>query len=579
MVAEYRLEFYVPLFRYHSRWNELTKLDFDYELNGLKGGSIYSGYLKVSNDVSANYHNTDKRAEIDGRIEEALENLMDYCEAEKVNILFVTEPLAQHDEIVVAEYNTINAMINERGFPTLNMMDVMDDIGLDLKKDYYNNHHVNIHGSVKTTDYLSRYLIENYHIEDKRGDPAYSDWDEAYDKYVDIIAPFAVDFEYADTHRANTLPAPELTGVKVNGGNALTLTWKKVNGADGYGVYRQEDRSGWQRIADVGADILTYRDESCIPTHTYTYTVASYKVEDGEVYWGSYDFTGVAAIEVPPAPGTLQVSNGADCLSLSWEKEEGADGYQIYRRGALTRWTMIADINGTNYTDKDFLEGIPYQYRVRAYSLNEAGEKIAGLYSYCIWLPEMTGPEVTAELVDGVPTLTWPEMVGMTNYTVTRRTDGGDWGQIAEPLAADCVQFRDITATAGESYEYQVTANIIYAKQTYTYPSDAVQVTAEAGLTALEAPELLFCEQVGNTVQLVWEPSANATAYRIYRMAEGEDTWTVVNASIGGNTYQERPPAAGTYTYVLQPLRTESGCVYYGTFDENAAVTAAYGVG
>jgi len=48
----------------------------------------------------------------------------------------------------------------------------------------YNDHHLNSKGAVKFTKYFSKYLSENYHFEDKRGQEAYHEWDEAYDLFV-----------------------------------------------------------------------------------------------------------------------------------------------------------------------------------------------------------------------------------------------------------------------------------------------------------------------------------------------------------------------------------------------------------
>ncbi len=573
---EDRLEFYLPLLRYHSRWNELTKNDFTYELNGLKGACTYGSYLKGSEDISASYRKTAKLGKLDGNVEQIINDLLDYCESEKVNVLFVTAPQGQGDVTTVAQYNTINSMIEERGFPTLDMTDMTDDIGLDLKKDYYNEHHVNIHGSVKVTDYLCRYLVENYHLADKRGDPAYSDWDQAFDKYVEATSPFALDFEYTNSRRDPALPAPELSGITVNGGNALTVAWKAVKGADGYSVFRREDGAGWQRIADVSADERSYRDENCWLAHKYTYTVAPYRVTEDGLCWGSYDFAGVAATEVLSAANAMEVFGDAGIPTVTWEAVPGADGYQLFHRVLGKNWVLVADMDKTIYADGAALEGVPYQYRVRAYSLNEAGGKVTGLYSYCLWRPEFSGPEVTAELADGVPLIRWKTMEGMTNYIVARRMAGGEWEQIAEPLAADCVQFRDITAQAGVSYEYQVTANIIYGEDINSYPSDPIAVTAEMGPMTLDPPEILFCEQVGNMVQLVWEPSVNATAYRIYRRAEGVDKWIIVKDAESGNIYSEKPPVAGTYVYAIQSLYTENGCIHYGAFQGNIEGKTVY---
>lgn len=570
------MEFYMPLLRFHSNWKSLKSVDFSHPDNEVKAARTTSGFYTSVEDVSDRYLITTKRTELTDRIQTALDDLLDYCDEESVNVLFLTTPQMGPSEVYLAMYNTINDMVSERGYPFLNLRDRVDEIGLDLAKDYYNPNHTNAHGTLKLTDYLARYLVENYGFHDKRGDASYSDWDEAYETYLKISATGFLDFEYTNEKWDTSLTTPELTKLSVSG-TTLTLSWKAVSGADGYRVYRKEDDGGWKAAATLGADTLTYRDEDCRLAHRYTYTVAPFQNRDDGIYWGSYDFKGISATALMNAPGAPELSGGENGLTLSWTAVKSADGYLVSRRVFGKSWITLGEVTGTSYTDDQMLEGMPYQYRVRAYWDNEAGDHVYGSWSGdTLYLPEISAPEVTAELADGVPVLSWDKYEVVTNFTVTRRTAGGGWEQIAEALANSTVQFRDITAEAGVKYEYQVTANLVYGKETYTYPSAPVQITAEAGPTALDPPEILFCEQVDNTVQLVWEPSANATAYRIYRMAEGEDEWTVIRPSQSGVNYQDRPPAAGLYVYAVQALRSENGCTYYGAFTKDSGLAVEY---
>ena len=46
------------------------------------------------------------------------------------------------------------------------------------------------------TDYLSRYLIENYGFEDKRGQETYENWQTASDKYFKLVKPYLIESDY-----------------------------------------------------------------------------------------------------------------------------------------------------------------------------------------------------------------------------------------------------------------------------------------------------------------------------------------------------------------------------------------------
>lgn len=572
------LEFLFPLLRYHARWTELGSTYFDKTNVGPKSWYKSSGFFTISEDLTNQYRSTSRLGELPESLQASMESLLSYLDAENIQALFVVSPQARNNEDIIAQYNTICAMAESRGYPALDMNECQAGMHLDPARDFSMYVHTNVHGATKFTNYISEYLVENYGFSDKRGDSLYADWEEAAREYNASVAPYVLDYEWNGLERDYALSPPKLTKISANG-TTLTLSWGKVNGATGYCIYRKTGNGPFELLEDVDKDTNLYVDKKCTETEKYTYTVVSYHEEGGKRYWGTYDYAGLSATATINAPQNITNAGVTDALTIRWDPVTGADGYQVARRVLAKGWVTIADAwPGTSYLDTDMLEGLPYQYRVRAYWNNEVGEHVYGSWSNdTLYCPELPGPAVTATLVDGVPVLNWPAMEGISNYTVERRTGDGDWEQIAEPLAADCVQFRDLTARAGVSYEYRVTANVVYAKQTYPSPSEPVQITAQAGPVALEPPEILFCEQVGDTVQLVWEPSANATAYRVYRTAEGEETWTVVNASAAGSSCQDRPSAAGTYAYTLQPLRSEDGCVYYGTFDESTAKTVDYG--
>ena len=73
-------------------------------------------------------------------------------------------------------------------------------------------------------------------------------------------------------------------------------------------------------------------------------------------------------IATPPAPQNLrQTGKTLETISLAWDAVEAADGYKLYRDGAL-----IATQVATSYTDTGLLPSESYTYQVLAY--NEQGD-------------------------------------------------------------------------------------------------------------------------------------------------------------------------------------------------------------
>lgn len=576
-----RLEFYFPLYRYHTRWNELTEIDFTYELDGLKGGTSTGAFLRRSADVSGMYRHTEKREALPGYTQDALEKLLDYCDKEKVNALFFVSPLCRVDESVLAQINTALDIVAQRGYPTLDLRDKAGEIGLDPEREYYNENHTNVHGAVKVTKYICEYLIEEYGFEDKRGDPAYAGWNQAYLDYIDVIDDSCCDFEWECSPRDLSLEAPKMNAVKT-AGTTLRISWRAVEGAQGYCVYRKSAQEGFTRVADVGADQTGFDDVNRAPGEEYTYVAVSYREENGVRLWGKYDLAGVSASAALDAPKNFAASGEWNNLALTWDPVEGAEGYMVFRRLFGKSWVELADVGlETSYTDNAMLEDMPYQYTVRAYLINpdDESEPFYGAVSEVnLYVTDVPAPEVTGTLTDGVPVLTWKTVEGVSNYTVFRRAEGEEnWSKPAGLLDADCVRFADITAEKGVRYEYRVRANLACNNELKgKFYSNTVVLTAQADPMPLGEMRVLFCRQVGKNIRLVWKMSSKASYYNVYRRAEGSDLWTEVAAGQTGNSCQDKPPADGRYFYAVQVVREEDGYSFSGPYGEDAGAAVEF---
>ena len=190
-----KIELLFPIVRYHERWNEITLADFYVKSDEYMGGSHYNVFLNQSKDVSKFDPDFSLRTTLEEFVVQGMNDIMDYCEQEDVKTLFIIMPQAVGEDRI-ANQNTIAEMIEDRGLDFLDLRKHMDEIGLDLKTDYYNERHTNLHGSLKVTDYLAKYFIENYGFEDKRGDPTYQNWQTATDRYMALIKPYLFESDY-----------------------------------------------------------------------------------------------------------------------------------------------------------------------------------------------------------------------------------------------------------------------------------------------------------------------------------------------------------------------------------------------
>ena len=89
-------------------------------------------------------------------------------------------------------------MCEEMGYPVINMIEKTEEMHIDRSKDYFDMYHVNIHGSIKTTNYLLKYLVGNYGFLNKKGYSDYADWDDAYIAYSEFVKPYVSVDEWQD---------------------------------------------------------------------------------------------------------------------------------------------------------------------------------------------------------------------------------------------------------------------------------------------------------------------------------------------------------------------------------------------
>ncbi len=283
-----RMEYFFPIIKYHSRWNELDESYYNAELNGFKGADTYDYYFGNVKDVSDKYVTTSKKGEISDELKQSVTDLLDYCDQQKVKAVFVTAPRAEKKKADVAKINAVNAIIESRGYPMLDLIENYEDANLDFTQDYYNRRHTNIHGSIKYTHYLSEYLIENYGFRDKRNDPAYESWNKGFQEYFTLMEPYVMDFELDPNHRNFDL---KRTKIKLSHQEyGVEVSWKKVEGADGYAVFRKEDDSQWTMLTKTNE--LSYIDKGYTEDTLYRYTVVPYSVKGGERYYGDYNYKG-----------------------------------------------------------------------------------------------------------------------------------------------------------------------------------------------------------------------------------------------------------------------------------------------
>lgn len=251
--------------------------------------------------------------------------------------------------------------------------------------------------------------------------------------------------------QAYVLPTPELTSVKSTS-SGITVNWKAVSNAQGYRIYRKNEKGNWVGLNNVSSSQNSYTDTTADPNQSYTYTVRAYRyggvLGGGVQYYSGYETQGITSLICPE----FTLANSASGISISWDQVTGAQNYRIYRRNSATDdWVQLAEVIGTSYTDMTAEAGSTYYYTVRAFDGSTYGNYISDEKILRLTVPEFTMTNGT----NGV-TIAWEKVTGAETYRVYRKTSAaGSWVQLAE---VSDFTYTDETAKSGTTYYYTVRA-------------------------------------------------------------------------------------------------------------------------
>lgn len=118
---------------------------------------------------------------------------------------------------------------------------------------------------------------------------------------------------------------------------------------------------------------------NCLLTEGVDYTVTyQNNVEVGEgtaILTGFGNFNNTKNVKMTIIPAKVKAfagkANGKN-VTLSWNKSEEVNGYNVYRRTTSTEeWTKIANVKDTSYVDSDVKEGKTYSYAIEGYTAKD----------------------------------------------------------------------------------------------------------------------------------------------------------------------------------------------------------------
>ena len=288
----------------------------------------------------------------------------------------------------------------------------------------------------------------------------------------------------------------------VTSGDKITLSWADLPGAVSYKVTSQT------HSYETGE---TTAEFSVSLGQEYTFSVVAV-CEDGFV-------SEEATIKVRALPervsGVTVTDITSDSAVLSWNRVQGADGYNIYAyNGNSSRWELAYTAKNAPVTLSNLTLGIDYKFAVTAYvgtGENAAESEMSSAVQVSVKPPKVTNLKLSAVTANSVK-LSWKKAGTNIKYEVYTVKNGKQ--TLYKTLSATSVTVTGLSAATA----YEFTVRAVISGSAYGDFSDSVKATTlPAKVTGIKTDSVTT-----SSIKLSWKKVASATHYVVYIYRSGE---------------------------------------------------------
>lgn len=313
---------------------------------------------------------------------------------------------------------------------------------------------------------------------------------------------------------------PDITVWNIDG-TSVSLSWTDTPGVWEYGVFYSMDAYDQNAFYEGTWNLTDWwtADTECeltgLQKNTTYYIIVRAFVhlsDDTVLAWNS-DAVTVTTYQELYAPWLTNGRIGGQAVELNWYAADGAEGYRLYRDGALIGEFTAGQLS---YTDTGLKMGTTYTYNVTAFDDSGESEYSNSLYltpSKLTQRPVLTAYAVDAHTIQ----LSWTAVSGADHYVVLwirPGTNDQDGDTIRLPSTQTSYTVSDLKAH--KNYVLEITASPFDNKGN-TYSGDVYVDTPSDGTDVPGRVMDLTAASGANSITLSWERASEAEGYNIYR--------------------------------------------------------------
>lgn len=211
---------------------------------------------------------------------------------------------------------------------------------------------------------------------------------------------------------------------------SITLSWDKVSGADSYQIDKLVNGK-WKYVAKITGNSYTVTDLA--ENTSYDFRVFTFK---GKSYSSSAKITAktTAGESDKPFPVTnLQAMPFSTSITLSWDKNNNADSYQIDKL-ENGKWKYVAKVTSNSYTVTGLSSNTSYNFRMFAFkgsSYSSSTKITAKTTASATSTKPSTVTGLKASAASTSVTLTWDKNPTADSYQIDKY-NGNKWEFVAK---------------------------------------------------------------------------------------------------------------------------------------------------
>ncbi len=358
--------------------------------------------------------------------------------------------------------------------------------------------------------------------------------------------------------------APSDLRAAASGLSAVDLTW--LDASDNETGFELERRSGeggaFLKIADLAANVQSFRDESLQPGRAYTYRIRA--VNEFGTSEHSNEASAMTERPVAAPTGLAVTSVGLDSIGLGWvDNADNERGFELERALGAGAFAKIVDLppDSLSYLDEGLDPATEYRYRLRAvnaFGASEYSNEASAMTERSVAAP--SGLAVTSVGLDSIG-LGWVDNAdNETGFELERALGAGAFAKVVD-LPPDSLSYLDEGLDPAMEYRYRLRAVNAFGASEYSNEASAM---TERPVTA---PSGLAVTSVGpDSIGLGWVDNAgNETGFELERALGAGAFAKIVDLPLDLLSYlDEGLDPATEYRYRLRAVNAFGASEYAG---------------